>query len=47
MSDQRKGMAIYGTATGTQQLTFCLPLLGNFGLGADKMIPIGQLLDLN
>ena len=45
MSDQRKGMAIYGTATGTQQLTFCLPLLGNFGLGADKMIPIGQLYD--
>ena len=45
MSDQRKGMAIYGTASGTQQLTFCLPLLGNFGLGADKMIPIGQLYD--
>ena len=27
MSDQRKGQAIYGTATGPQQLTFCLPLL--------------------
>lgn len=44
-SDQRKGIAIYAHATGAQQLTFCIPLLGQFGLNADKMIPIGQLYD--
>ena len=28
-----------------QRLTFCIPLLGSLGIGADKMIPIGQLYD--
>ena len=42
---QRQGSVIYATAAGTQQMTFCMPLLGAFGLGADKMIPIGQLYD--
>ena len=42
-STQRQGLPIY--ATGSQQVTFCVPLLGSMGLGADKMIPIGQLYD--
>jgi len=40
-SNQRQGITIYPG----QQLTFCMPLLGSIFLGADKMIPIGQLYD--
>ena len=42
-STQRQGMPIASNASA--QVTFCMPLLGAFGLGADKMIPIGQIYD--
>jgi hypothetical protein len=32
-------------AHGQQRITICIPLLGAFGLGAEKLIPIGQLYD--
>ena len=31
--------------SGLQRITLCIPLLGAFGLGAEKLIPIGQLYD--
>ena len=37
----RSGLTVYPG----QRVTVCVPLLGAFGLGADKLIPIGQLFD--
>ena len=37
----RSGLIVYPG----QRVTVCVPLLGAFGLGADKIIPIGQLYD--
>jgi hypothetical protein len=37
----RQGLAVYNG----QRVTLCLPLLGAFGVGSDKLVPIGQLYD--
>lgn len=39
--NSRAGLVVYPG----QRVTICIPLLGAFGLGADKLIPIGQLYD--
>jgi hypothetical protein len=41
LNNARSGLAVYPG----QRVTICVPLLGAFGLGADKLIPIGQLYD--
>lgn len=41
LANARSGLAVYPG----QRVTICVPLLGAFGLGADKLIPIGQLYD--
>ena len=40
-ANNRAGLRVCGQ----QRVTLCIPLLGAFGLGADKLIPIGQLYD--
>ena len=39
--NNRAGLRVYGG----QRVTLCIPLLGALGLGAEKLIPIGQLYD--
>ena len=39
--NSRAGLQVFNG----QRVTLCLPLLGAFGLGAEKLIPIGQLYD--
>lgn len=41
MANNRAGLKVCGQ----QRVTLCIPLLGTFGLGAEKLIPIGQLYD--
>ena len=41
IANNRAGLRVWGQ----QRTTLCIPLLGTFGLGAEKLIPIGQLYD--
>lgn len=41
LTTTRAGIPVYNG----QRITICVPLLGAFGLGAEKLIPIGQLYD--
>ena len=41
MNNSRAGLQVFNG----QRVILCLPLLGAFGLGAEKLIPIGQLYD--
>ena len=41
LNNSRAGLQVFNG----QRVTLCLPLLGAFGLGAEKLIPIGQLYD--
>ena len=41
LTNSRAGLQVFNG----QRVTLCLPLLGAFGLGAEKLIPIGALFD--